>query len=189
MRSVDVYDIASDAWAPGPALCARRSTLGVAVLGGTIYAVGGFDGATGLSSCEALEPGGGGTWRPVAPMATRRSSVGVGVLQGALYAVGGYDGAARQCLASVERYEPAADAWTPVADMAARRSGCGVGVVEDVLYAVGGHDGPAVRHSVERYRPKDGPGECSSYILHSLESFRDLYLYPIKLQNQFNIHC
>lgn len=155
VRSVDVYDVASDAWCAGPPLSARRSTLGVAAVGHTIYAVGGFDGATGLSSAEALDTR-DGTWRPIAPMSTRRSSVGVAVLGGALYAVGGYDGASRQCLHTVERYEPTADAWEPVEDMSARRSGCGVGVAEGALYAVGGHDGPAVRRSVERYRPALG---------------------------------
>lgn len=89
-------------------------------------------------------------------MRSRRSSVGVAALGGRLYAVGGYDGAARQCLQSVERYDPAADAWEPVADMSVRRSGAGVGVVGGALYAVGGHDGPAVRRSAERWRPQTG---------------------------------
>ncbi|XP_072945232.1 ring canal kelch homolog [Epargyreus clarus] len=151
VRSVDVYDVCSDAWSAGPALGARRSTLGVAVIGNVIYAVGGFDGATGLSSAEALDVR-EGVWRPVASMSTRRSSVGVAVLNGKLYAVGGYDGASRQCLHTVERYDPAADAWERVEDMAARRSGAGVGVAGGALYALGGHDGPAVRRSVERYR-------------------------------------
>ncbi|CAH2092512.1 unnamed protein product [Euphydryas editha] len=155
VRSVDVYDVGADSWAPGPPLCARRSTLGVAVIGHVIYAVGGFDGATGLSSAEAMDVR-EGVWRPIAAMSTRRSSVGVAVLDGKLYAVGGYDGASRQCLHTVERYDPAADAWEPAADMGARRSGAGVGVAGGALYAVGGHDGPAVRRSVERYRPGDG---------------------------------
>ena len=34
---------------------ARRSTLGVAVLNDCIYAVGGFDGSTGLNSAEVLD--------------------------------------------------------------------------------------------------------------------------------------
>ncbi|XP_037293137.1 kelch-like protein 3 [Manduca sexta] len=155
VRTVDVYDIATDTWATGPALCARRSTLGVAVIGSVVYAVGGFDGATGLSSAEAMDTR-EGVWRPIACMSTRRSSVGVAVLGGKLYAVGGYDGASRQCLHTVERYDPVADAWEPVAEMSARRSGCGVGVADGALYAVGGHDGPAVRRSVERYRPERG---------------------------------
>ncbi len=32
--------------------------------------------------------------------------MGVAVLNGRLYAVGGYDGVARQCLNSVEKYDP-----------------------------------------------------------------------------------
>ena len=130
----------------------------------------------GLATAEVFEPR-LGEWRLIAPMSTRRSSVGVGVVGGQLYAVGGYDGASRQCLSSVERFDPpasfsspnsttftgcsaaqppphaAADIgnWEPVADMSCRRSGAGVGVVDGLLYAVGGHDGPLVRNSVEVY--------------------------------------
>ena len=62
-------------------------------------------------------------------MGVRRSSVGVGVLKGSLYAVGGYDGASRQCLSSVEKYDPVTDQWELVTDMTVKRSGAGVGVV------------------------------------------------------------
>lgn len=48
--------------------------------------VGGFDGASGLSSTEVLDTR-VGNWRGLASMATRRSSVGVAVLQGKIYAV------------------------------------------------------------------------------------------------------
>lgn len=65
---------------------ARRSTLGVAVLNGCIYAVGGFDGSTGLNTAEMYDTQ-TGKWRSIASMSTRRSSVGVGVLYGQLYAV------------------------------------------------------------------------------------------------------
>ena len=106
--------------------------------------------------------------------------MGVGVLGGLIYAVGGYDGNSRQCLASVEVYNPdqgenttslflninpiftrgllchliltsLSDIWCPVSDMSARRSGAGVGVLHGLLYSVGGHDGPLVRKSVECY--------------------------------------
>lgn len=65
---------------------ARRSTLGVAVLGNCIYAVGGFDGSTGLNTAEMFDPR-TQEWRTIASMSTRRSSVGVGVVNGLLYAV------------------------------------------------------------------------------------------------------
>lgn len=69
---------------------ARRSTLGVAVLNGCIYAVGGFDGSSGLSTAEVFDPR-TQDWHMIATMSTRRSSVGVGVVKDLLYAVGGYD--------------------------------------------------------------------------------------------------
>lgn len=65
---------------------ARRSTLGVAVLNNNIYAVGGFDGSTGLNTAEVFDLA-TQKWRSIASMSTRRSSVGVGVLSGFLYAV------------------------------------------------------------------------------------------------------
>ncbi|VDN45621.1 unnamed protein product [Gongylonema pulchrum] len=55
VRSVDVYDIHMGKWFAGPAMDNRRSTLGVAVVDQLIVAVGGFDGATGLSSAEAFD--------------------------------------------------------------------------------------------------------------------------------------
>ena len=42
-----MYDPIRDMWSSVASMDARRSTLGVAVLGGMIYAVGGFDGTTG----------------------------------------------------------------------------------------------------------------------------------------------
>lgn len=49
----------------------------------------------------------------------------VGVSTGKLYAVGGYDGGSRQCLSTVEEYDPVSDQWCYVADMSTRRSGAG----------------------------------------------------------------
>ena len=40
--------------------------------------------------------------------------------------MGGYDGASRQCLCSVECYNPEMDTWTIVNDMNSRRSGAGM---------------------------------------------------------------
>ncbi|XP_072697253.1 kelch-like protein 3 isoform X4 [Canis lupus baileyi] len=171
VRTVDVYDGVKDQWTSIASMQERRSTLGAAVLNDLLYAVGGFDGSTGLASVEAYSYK-TNEWFFVAPMNTRRSSVGVGVVEeprvkwafpswsdychcrtGKLYAVGGYDGASRQCLSTVEQYNPATNEWTYVADMSTRRSGAGVGVLSGQLYATGGHDGPLVRKSVEVYDP------------------------------------
>merc|ERR1711864_51161 len=118
---------------------ARRSTLGVAVLNDHIYAVGGFDGSCGLNTAEVLDMSVSGSqeWRTIASMSTRRSSVGVGVLQGLIYAVGGYDGNSRQCLSSVEVYNPEQDIWSPVAEMNYCRRNAGVISHNGVIYVIG----------------------------------------------------
>lgn len=40
--------------------------------------------------------------------------------------MGGYDGASRQCLSSVECYNPQTNSWSQVLEMSARRSGAGM---------------------------------------------------------------
>lgn len=55
----------------------------------------------------------------------RVSHLSVCVCVGKLYAVGGYDGSSRQCLSTVEEYDPVTDQWCYVADMSTRRSGAG----------------------------------------------------------------
>jgi kelch-like protein 2/3 len=135
----------------------------VAVLLDRIYAIGGFDGVSGLNSAEYFDTT-KNEWINISPMSIRRSSVGVGVIgsgsNARLYAVGGYDGSSRQCLSSVEFYNPDTDSWTPAPDMISRRSGAGVGVLDNLLYAVGGHDGPIVRKSVEMYNPATNTWTC-----------------------------
>jgi len=151
VRSVDVFDVVRNMWSTGPAMEARRSTLGVAVLTELqlIMAVGGFDGSTGLASAEALDPR-QGHWMPLASMTVRRSSVGVSALNGyTSYAVGGYDGHSRQCLNTVEVYDARANRWRSTGSLNIRRSGAGVTVLEGRLVAVGGHDGPLVHNTVE----------------------------------------
>jgi len=165
VRTVDIYDPIKSEWSLGPQMEARRSTLGAAVLNGRLYAVGGFDGSTGLNTAEVFNEK-KSQWQAISNMSTRRSSVGVGVVGSFLYSVGGYDGHSRQCLSSVERYDPDADEWTKVADMTTRRSGAGVGVIDGLLYAVGGHDGPTVRKSAEVFHPQKNKWIQISDMLH-----------------------
>ena len=98
----------------------RRLGVGVAVLNGQLYAVGGSDGQNPLSSVEHFDPR-VGTWFQVAPMSARRKHLGVAVYRGLVYAAGGRDDSTE--LSSVECYDPRANAWCPVIAMTSRRSG------------------------------------------------------------------
>jgi len=114
--------------------------MGVAVVNGVLYAVGGFIPYVGaVGTVEAYDPA-TNTWTTKAPMQIPRDYLAAGVVNGVLYAVGGYvhPGGAQMQSDTVEAYDPVADTWTLKASMPTPRSGLGVGVVNGILYAVGG---------------------------------------------------
>ncbi|XP_056130977.1 kelch-like protein 3 isoform X2 [Lampris incognitus] len=166
IRSVECYDFQEDRWYQVADLPSRRCRAGVVSMAGHVYAVGGFNSSLRERTVDVYD-GVRDQWSAVSSMQERRSTLGAAVLGdllyavggfngsiGKLYAVGGYDGASRQCLSTVEEYDPVTDQWSYVADMSTRRSGAGVGVLSGQLYAAGGHDGPLVRKSVEVYDPQ-----------------------------------
>ncbi|XP_053475596.1 kelch-like protein 2 isoform X3 [Ictalurus furcatus] len=165
IRSVECYDFEEERWFQVAELPSRRCRAGVVYMGGMVYAVGGFNGSLRVRTVDAYDPV-KDEWCCVSSMQDRRSTLGAAVLNGLLYAVGGfdgstgilyavggYDGATRQCLSTVEAYNPNTNEWSYIAEMGTRRSGAGVGVLKGLLYAVGGHDGPLVRKSCEVYDP------------------------------------
>src|SRR5262245_59636643 len=67
-----------------------RGNLGVGVLGGKLYAVGGSSGTQSLSSAESYNPADTNpVWTQIGTMQFARNGVGVGVANGKVYAVGG----------------------------------------------------------------------------------------------------
>lgn len=59
----------------------------------------------------------------------------------------------RECLDSVERYDPYTNKWYTVPSMTVRRSGACVSAFEGKIFVVGGHDGPQVLKCVEVFDP------------------------------------
>ena len=105
--SVERYDEKGDKWEAVAFMSTGRSYVGVCVMGGRLYAVGGFDGGSCLSSMERYNEG-EDKWELVASMSSKRFGVGVGVMGGRLYAVGGRGGPLR-ALSLVERYDERED--------------------------------------------------------------------------------
>ncbi len=140
-------------WRPIANMSTRRSSVGVGVLGGLIYAVGGYDGNSRqcLSSVEVYAPD-QDSWKRVKDMEARRSGAAVGVINGLLYAVGGHDGPLVR--KSVECYNPEHDEWTSVSDMNYCRRNAGVVTHNGLLFVIGGDDGSSNLNSVEAYNPK-----------------------------------
>ena len=114
-----LISLQSNVWQPAPLLNVPRQQLGTGSLGGWLYAVGGSDGYSRLSTVERYSPD-SNRWMYVKSLNTSRSGVGVGVLGETMYAMGGYDG--RSCLKTVERYDPLVDVWSHVAPTNVTRS-------------------------------------------------------------------
>lgn len=110
------YDPSTDSWTQKSDMQTPRRMLGVAVLSGAVYAIGGGDygGASPTKSVEKYEPA-TDTWVFVAPLNIARSRIGTTVSNGNIYVFGGYDGS--QTLRTIEVYDPSGDAWTLPDDM------------------------------------------------------------------------
>ncbi|XP_070613361.1 kelch-like protein 2 isoform X2 [Erythrolamprus reginae] len=150
LSSVEAYNMKTKTWFHVASMNTRRSSVGVGVIGGMLYAVGGYDGASRqcLSTVECYNSN---EWTYVAEMSTRRSGAGVGVLNNLLYAAGGHDGPLVR--KSVEVYDPIINVWKQVADMNMCRRNAGVSAVNGFLYVIGGDDGSCNLSTMEYYNP------------------------------------
>ncbi|XP_060104082.1 kelch-like protein 18 isoform X1 [Heteronotia binoei] len=148
LNVVEVFDPVANRWAQCQPMTTARSRVGVAVLNGLLYAIGGYDGQLRLSTVEVYSPE-SDSWSKVGSMNSKRSAMGTVVLDGQIYVCGGYDGTSS--LNSVESYSPETDKWTVVTPMSANRSAAGVAVFEGRIFVSGGHDGLQIFNSVECY--------------------------------------
>ncbi|XP_075230806.1 kelch protein isoform X2 [Lycorma delicatula] len=153
IRSVECYDLSSETWSNVAEMPGRRCRAGLVVVGGKVYAVGGFNGSLRVRTVDVYDAA-VDQWTSCAGMEARRSTLGVAVLNGCIYAVGGFDGSTG--LNSAEMFDPRTQEWRMIASMSTRRSSVGVGVVNNLLYAVGGYDGASRQclSSVECYCPE-----------------------------------
>ncbi|KAG1697204.1 Kelch-like protein 20 [Nymphon striatum] len=124
---IERYDPKTNRWTPVTPMGTRRKHLGCAVFNDMIFAVGGRDDTTELSSAEKYNPQ-TNQWSPVVAMTSRRSGVGLAVVNGQLYAVGGFDGTTY--LKTIEVYDQEQNQWKLCGSMNYRRLGGGVGVVK-----------------------------------------------------------
>ncbi|NXO01417.1 KLH18 protein, partial [Rhinopomastus cyanomelas] len=148
LNVVEVFDPIANRWEKCQPMTTARSRVGVAVVNGLLYAIGGYDGQLRLSTVEVYNPE-TDSWSKVESMNSKRSAMGTVVLDGQIYVCGGYDG--NSSLNSVESYSPETNKWTTVTPMSSNRSAAGVTVFEGRIYVSGGHDGLQIFNSVEYY--------------------------------------
>lgn len=86
---MECWDPDTNTWTSLERMFESRSTLGVVVLAGELYALGGYDGQSYLRTVEKYIPK-VKEWQLVAPMNKTRSCFAAAVLDGMIYAIGGY---------------------------------------------------------------------------------------------------
>ncbi|KAG7226999.1 hypothetical protein INR49_022345, partial [Caranx melampygus] len=147
-NAVEAYDVRANVWVNLiDAVGLPRAYHGTAVLNGSLYCIGGFD---GIEQCNTtlrfyLDTH---TWDEVAPMYYRRCHISVTVLDGHIYAMGGYNGYSR--LETAERYQPSNNQWTLIASMNEQRSDACCTTLHG---KVGGFNEVNCLHTAEAYNP------------------------------------
>jgi hypothetical protein len=127
-------------WVKRASMEEERSWIGMGVVGGKIYAVGGMVGQQGrrLNSGEVYDPQ-ADHWQPIAPMPTARSSAGLAAVGGKLYVIGGYPQSGTSDV--VEVYDPVTNSWRAgLTPMPTKRFDMAIAAVGPLIYTFGGYD-------------------------------------------------
>jgi N-acetylneuraminic acid mutarotase len=135
-------DVAENTWTTKAPMNQARTSLGVAVVNGKIFAIGGLnDSQSFLCTNEMYDPG-TGNWTSKTPMPTPRSQFAISVYQNKIYVIGGllketFIDRVRVSAAN-EVYDPSTDTWETKASMPTPRSGLSASVVKGKIYLLGG---------------------------------------------------
>ncbi len=130
------------------------------VVAGNLYALGGRSSTPGSGNtwldANSFLDWTTGLWRARAPLPTAREGLSSGQAGGLVYAIGGLD-AAGQALATVEAYDPAADAWHGKAPLPTARERAAAVSLYGRIFVLGGRAGNTALDAVERYDPGKDP--------------------------------
>jgi N-acetylneuraminic acid mutarotase len=103
--TIEEYDPATDKWTKKTDMPTARYGLSTSVVGGKIYAIGGFDkDARSLSTMEEYDPV-IDKWTKKTDMPTPRSDLSTSVMNGKIYAIGGTQVWPAKGLSTVEEYD------------------------------------------------------------------------------------
>jgi N-acetylneuraminic acid mutarotase len=114
-----------------------RGGLGVAVVYGKIYAIGGLSGDLPVNNNEMYNPL-TNEWTIEAPMPTARSGCAIAVYNNEIYVIGGTVGSGY--VGNNEMYDPTTNTWETKASMPTPRSDLSANVVNNKIYLIGGKE-------------------------------------------------
>jgi N-acetylneuraminic acid mutarotase len=130
-----------NSWVEKAPMPTARTGLGVAVVNGSIYAIGGFSSVQSafLAVNEEYDPS-ANTWTTKASMPTPRSGCAVTVCDDKIYVFGGQTaiGTANGFTNATEVYNPATNTWVTKAPIPISESGFSANVVDGKIYLMYG---------------------------------------------------
>ncbi|KAM9801799.1 kelch-like protein 6 isoform 1-T1 [Syngnathus typhle] len=141
------YNGALDKWIPIEPLTTGRWRHKMAVQGGRVYALGGFDGVRRLDSVEAYDPF-HNRWTQVAPLAEGVSSFAAASFDRWIYVIGGGPNG-KLATDLVQRWEPGTDIWERRAPIPIETKCTNAVSFKNCIYVVGG-----AMHSIYCYTPQ-----------------------------------
>jgi hypothetical protein len=146
-----VFAPSADFWVSKAPMQEARSDVGVAVVNGKIYAIGGRNSTYSLVSNNEMYDPSSDTWTTLASMPTARARFGIAACQNKIYVIGGTTGSvpivgglalAVSVVTGVnEVYDPATDTWETKAQMPTARDVLKANVVDGKIYLIGGSSG------------------------------------------------
>ncbi len=146
-----IYDPKFQIWGTGTQMPHLTNNLGITVLDGHMYAIGGLLGSDETDLAQVYTPSPysalpspttflsvTGNWTTVAAMPTARLFLSVATVNGKIYAIGGESDDSDVFFATNEMYDPSTDTWTTMAPMPTARSSFGIAISGDKIYCIGG---------------------------------------------------
>ena len=142
VRSVQIYDIASDRWELGPQLPLPNNHGMAASVNGKIYLIGGqttADDPSYVNTVYELDPT-TGEWVAKAPMPTARSAGVAMVHDGKIYVAGGRPPRGHDFAV----YDPTADSWQVLPNLPTQRNHITGAAINGRIHVAGGRQGPGL---------------------------------------------
>jgi len=145
---LNVAEDAEDSWVSKAPMHVARSSLGVAVVNGKIYAIGGFTKSGGgginftgeiVGTNEEYDPE-TDSWTFRAPMPTPRADFRSEIVQNKIYCIGGTTNNETETCAN-EVYDPSTDTWESRAPLPTPRESFTTVVYRNRIYVIGGITG------------------------------------------------
>ncbi|HEX8074951.1 MAG TPA: kelch repeat-containing protein [Thermoleophilaceae bacterium] len=129
----------------------KRTEVGAARIGGSIYVIGGFTADSRTTAAVERYSIAGDSWTRVRDMPRPLNHAAAVAYRGDLYVVGGYTSATglTQESRALYRYRPGKDRWSRLPDAPSARGALAAGVLGHRLYAVGGARGGRALRTLE----------------------------------------